>query len=93
LEELSSKDIHISRAFIYGSQIHGTATEDSDIDLMLVSPIFDEESDRFAPILWLSTKRTNYRIEPFAVGEKRFNTDEYSPLIAIVRQEGIEITV
>jgi len=92
LQELSSKGIHISKAFIYGSQTHGTAKEDSDIDLMLVSPLFDDDTDKFAPILWLSTKRTNYRIEPIAVGEKRFRTDEYSPLIAIVRQEGVEIT-
>ena len=93
LNELSSKGVHISRAFIYGSQIHGTATEDSDIDLMLVSPLFDEDTDKFVPVLWLSTRRTNHRIEPIAVGEKRFQTNEYSPLIAIVQQEGIEVAV
>lgn len=91
LHELSSKGVYISKAFIYGSQIHGTATEESDIDVMLVSPLFDDDTDKYAPVLWLSTSRTDYRIEPIAVGEKRFQTDEYSPLIAIVRQEGIEI--
>jgi predicted nucleotidyltransferase len=92
LRELASKGVYITKAFIYGSQIHGTATEESDIDLMLVSPLFDEDTDKFAPVVWLSTKRTNYRIEPVAIGEKRFETDEYSPLIAIVRQEGVEVT-
>jgi predicted nucleotidyltransferase len=91
LKELSSNGIYISKAFIYGSQIHGTAKEDSDIDLMLISALFDEDTDTFAPVLWLSTRRTNYRIEPVAIGEKRFQTDDYSPLISTVRQEGIEV--
>jgi len=93
LRELSSKGIYISKAFIYGSQIHGTATEESDIDLMLISPLFDiKNTDKYAPAIWLSASRVSYRIEPIAVGEKRFQTDEYSPLIAIVRQEGVEVS-
>ena len=59
---------------------------------MLISPLFDGNTDEYAAALWLSTLRSNYRIEPIAVGEKRFQTDDVSPLIAIVRQEGIEIT-
>jgi hypothetical protein len=31
-------------------------------------------------------------IEPFIVSTTRFLNDEYSPLLEIVRQEGIEIT-
>jgi len=93
LKILLEEGITISRAYIYGSQVRGTATEESDIDLMLISPLFDGNTDKFAPILWLSTRKASYKIEPIAVGEKRFQTDEYSPLIAIVRQEGIEITV
>ena len=93
LNILSQEGIEISKAYIYGSQVHGTATEESDIDLMLVSPIFDENTDKYAPVLWLSTRKASYKIEPIAVGQKRFLTDDRSPLIEIVRQEGIEITV
>lgn len=92
LHVLSLEGIIISKAYLYGSQVHGTATEDSDIDLMLVSPMFDEDTDKYAPALWLSTRNVSYKIEPIAVGEKRFQTDEISPLIETVRQEGIEIT-
>lgn len=92
LRVLSLEGIIISKAYLYGSQVHGTATEDSDIDLMLVSPMFDEDTDKYAPALWLSTRNVSYKIEPIAVGEKRFQTDEISPLIETVRQEGIEIT-
>ena len=43
------------------------------------------------PAIWLSKNRTDNKIEPVAVGEKRFIEDTISPLIEIVRQEGIEI--
>jgi hypothetical protein len=57
---------------------------------MPVSPLFDEDTDKYAPALWLSTRNISYKIEPIAVGEKRFQADEVSPLIETVRQEGIE---
>jgi predicted nucleotidyltransferase len=91
LEVLADEGIHISKAYLYGSHAKGTATEQSDIDLMLVSPLFDDNTDKYAPVLWLSTRKASYKIEPIAVGEKRFLTDDISPLIEIVRQEGIEI--
>lgn len=93
LRILSQEGLIISKAFIYGSQANGTATEESDIDLMLVSPLFDENTDKYAPILWLSTRKASYKIEPIAVGYKRFHTDDKSPLIETVRQEGVEIAV
>ncbi|MDP4176700.1 MAG: nucleotidyltransferase domain-containing protein [Bacteroidota bacterium] len=91
LSILSQEGITISKAYLYGSQARGTATEDSDIDLMVISPLFDENTDKYAPILWLSTRKASYKIEPIAIGEKRFQTDDMSPLIETVRQEGIEI--
>lgn len=91
LRELSEKGVFISRCFLYGSQARNTAAEDSDIDVMLVSPLFDGNTDQYMPAIWLSTVRTNNRIEPIAVGEKRFQTDDISPIIEVVRQEGIEI--
>jgi predicted nucleotidyltransferase len=93
LRVLSQEGIIISKAYLYGSQARGTATEDSDIDLMLVSPLFDENTDKYAPVLWLSTRKASYKIEPMAVGEKRFRTDDISPIIETVRQEGIEIVI
>jgi len=91
LNVLSVEGLVITRAYIYGSQAKGTATEESDIDLMLISPMFDEDTDKYAPVLWLSTRGISYKIEPIAVGEKRFITDDVSPLIETVRREGIEI--
>jgi predicted nucleotidyltransferase len=91
LSILSGAGLEISKAYLYGSHARGTATEQSDIDLMLVSPLFDGNTDKYASVLWLSTRKASYKIEPIAVGEKKFMTDDTSPLIEIVRQEGIEI--
>lgn len=88
---LADSGIVISNAFVYGSHAKGTATEESDIDLMLVSPMFDQNSDKYIPILWLSTRKISYKIEPIAIGKNRFQTDNISPLIEIVRQEGIDL--
>jgi predicted nucleotidyltransferase len=93
LKVLINEGILITGAFIYGSQVRGSANEESDIDLMLISPLFDENTDKYAPAIWHSASKISYRIEPITVGEKRFQTDEYSPLIAIVKQEGVEVTI
>ena len=58
---------------------------------MIVSPLFDEEIDKYAPALWGGQKRCDYKIEPYAVGEHRFLTDESSPIIAVVKEEGVEV--
>jgi len=92
LKELESQGIHISNAYLYGSQARGTATEESDIDLMLVSPLFDVDFHKYLRAIWFSKFRSDNNIEPFVVGEKRFLTDDISPIIGIVRHEGIEIS-
>ncbi|HET56264.1 MAG TPA: nucleotidyltransferase domain-containing protein [Ignavibacteria bacterium] len=91
IQELMLKGILIKKAFIYGSHVHGKPNQESDIDLMLISPLFDNDTDKYMPSLWLSRIRTDNRIEPVAVGEKRFLEDDTSPLIEIVRREGFEV--
>lgn len=58
---------------------------------MLISPLFDTNDDRYYGKLWRLTKVSNYRIEPIAVGERRFLEDDSSPIIEIARREGIEV--
>jgi len=91
LKKLEAKGVHISKAYLYGSQAKGIATIDSDIDLMLISPLFDGNSDKYAGIVWFSASEVSYKLEPITVGEKKFLSDIYSPLIGIVKKEGIEI--
>ena len=91
LNELLLAGIKISCAFLYGSHSRETATSESDIDLLIVSPLFDDDIDQYLPKIWLSKIRTQNRIEPFLVGEKRFIEDDVSPLLEIIKKEGIEI--
>ena len=91
LQGITSQGLHISHAYIYGSQVHGTATAESDIDLLLVSPLFDRDINKYLGVLWEGSFRCENKIEPYPVGEQRFLTDESSPIIAVVKEEGIEV--
>jgi predicted nucleotidyltransferase len=42
---LRDSGVKIDRAFLYGSFATNNASEDSDIDVLLVSDIFDTEDD------------------------------------------------
>ena len=88
---ITAEGITVSKAYIYGSQARGTATDESDIDVMIVSPQFDIQKEKYASLLWGGKKRCEYKIEPYAVGEQKFLTDESSPIIAIVKEEGVEV--
>ena len=60
---------------------------------MLVSKLFDA-SDADANIkAWSFTRKIDTRIEPYTVGLQQFLTDDVSPLLQIVKQEGIEIKI
>ena len=90
---LYNEGIPIEKAFLYGSYAKNEASSESDIDVMLVSKIFEKNDDKLIGKTWRLTTEVDSRIEPFIVGTTRFKTDEYSPLLEIVRQEGIEIQV
>ena len=66
-----------------------TATKDSDIDLMIVTE--DDTDDYLAGKIWNLTRKVNSRIEPFVVGSNRFNSNDNSPLIDLVKRIGLEI--
>jgi len=40
LEVLKRKGIPIQKVYLFGSQAKGTARNDSDIDLLIISPVF-----------------------------------------------------
>jgi predicted nucleotidyltransferase len=88
---MDSNGLHIDRVFVYGSQARGESSSQSDIDVMLVADIFDTDDDRILSKPWLFAADIDYRIEPVAVGTKRFNNDSTSPLISVVKEQGIEL--
>ena len=60
---------------------------------MLVSPLLAEDIDNFTGNVWRLSKDHNILKEPYLVGSKKFKSDDYSPLLEIVRQEGVEVKV
>jgi len=91
IQLLKNEGIKIDKAYLYGSYLTGNQTEESDIDLMLVSEQFNDSNDFLVGKIWSLTKKVNSRIEPYIVGRKRFENDEVSPILQIVKKEGLEI--
>ena len=89
---LVSKGIPIEKAFLYGSYARNEATEHSDIDVMLVSDYF-ESGIKAKSQPWRYATEIDGRIEPLSVSLKKFLNDDGSPIIEVVRQEGIEIKI
>jgi predicted nucleotidyltransferase len=87
---LRSEGISVDRAFLYGSYLSNSATNESDIDLMIVSE--DVNDDYLAGKIWNLTKKVNSRIEPFLVETNRFYGNENSPLVELVKRTGLEIS-
>jgi len=85
---LRSEGITIDKAYLYGSYLSNTAINDSDIDIMIVT---EYEDDYQTGKIWSLTRKVNSKIEPYLVGKRRFNNNEDSPLIDLVKRTGLEI--
>lgn len=88
---LKEEGITVTKAILYGSHVSGNARPDSDIDLIIVSPQFENGNDKFIGRLWKATKYSNYKIEPIAIGVTKFNVTENSPIISLAKKYGLEI--
>ena len=88
---LNDEGISVKKAFLFGSYSKKTATENSDIDVMIVSDNYDENDDLAIGKAWRLTRLLNTKIEPFLIGTNKFDNDNSSPLISMIKSEGIEI--
>lgn len=78
---------------LYGSFARGDAHASSDVDLLVVSPRFDNpDSWSDTELLWETTVLIDSRIEPVGVGARQWEEDSGIPLIEIARREGQIIT-
>ena len=89
---LKSEGIAVEKAFLYGSYSLDRETDDSDIDLMIVTNDKDADNDFIAGKIWQLTRKINTKIEPFLIGRNRFNENNHSPLIDLIKEKGIEIS-
>lgn len=80
---------HITAAYLYGSQVKGTATEWSDIDLAIVSPDFSADLFQEQLNLLRLAAQIDDRIEPRPFRPDDFNISE--PLVSEIKQTGIQV--
>lgn len=91
IKNLNAGGIIIQFAYLYGSYARNEATPESDIDVLLVGDLFDTNDDIILSKPWLPKFRNDFRIEPIAIGSKRFEADDVSPIIELAKKEGIRI--
>lgn len=89
---LNSNGIAVYKAFLFGSYSTNTATEASDIDVMIVSEKYDETDDEVVGKIWKLTRLVNTKIEPFLIGKNKFISNDNSPLIEQIKTKGIELS-
>ena len=61
---LRAEGISVDKAFLYGSYLSNSATNDSDIDLMIVTE--NENNDYLAGKIWNLTKKLTQRLNLFS---------------------------
>src|SRR5437870_11850690 len=85
--------VHARRAVLFGSYARGSAGDTSDIDLIVIAPEFDRDSNRsLIEGLWQLRARTDRRIEPIPCGEAEWEAPLTArAVIEIAHREGIEI--
>lgn len=93
-EALVRRGIQPAFGVLFGSQVTGRTNEWSDIDLVVVSPLFDTTLE-YAPRaeLWRATVGVDTRIEPIACGLKQWEEDDGTPILEIARQEGVRVEI
>ncbi len=89
LRRLLQDGLPVSFGVVFGSFATGTSTEWSDIDLVVVSPRFDEPITRKdINHLWRVAARVDPRIEPVPCGERQWEEDTTRAIVEIARREG-----
>ena len=94
LQAFRDQGVAVKFGVVFGSQATGKADTLSDIDLLVVSPRFDDQRTREdINMLWRLAARTDNRIEPIQCGERQWLEDDASAIIEIARREGEEVTI
>ena len=79
----------IAAAFLYGSQVKGTASEWSDIDVAIISPDFSADLLQEQLKLMRLAAQIDDRIEPRPYRPIDFDAGE--PLVSEIKRTGIKI--
>ena len=93
LRSLLQQGVAARFGVIFGSYAKGKPDKWSDIDVLVVAPIFDGSFSRETiNCLWRVAARTDSRIEPIPCGDRQWAEDMTSPIVEIARREGVRVT-
>lgn len=94
LRSVRDAGIPVSQGIVYGSYARGEQRRDSDIDLLVISPLFDRKKGSATfDLLWKLRRGTDYRVEPIPVGLNEFLNRKGSAILAAAREEGIAVAI
>lgn len=89
LKAVQKNGVPVSYGVLFGSYARSQQREWSDIDLLVVSPRYDQKrTHKEWSKLWRIAARTDVRIEPIPVGERQYKEDDSSLVIEVARREG-----
>ncbi len=88
---LKKEGVPVSKVFLYGSYARGTAHQDSDIDVCVVSPVFGKDRMKERFFLSHQAPKVDVRIEAVPFSLEAYHKNRVSPLLHQVRKEGLEI--
>jgi predicted nucleotidyltransferase len=94
LKTVQREGIAVRFGIVFGSHAGGHTGPWSDIDVLVVSPLFDAPRNRRdVDLLWRVAARSDSRIEPIPCGERQWNEDSSSAIVEIARREGETIRI
>ncbi len=89
LQALALQNIPVKFGVLFGSHARNAARVDSDIDVVIVSSLFDRDKSLDKRLqLWRVAAKVDGRIEPIACGLIQWDEDAVSTIIEIARREG-----
>lgn len=89
---VSSRGIHVDKAFLYGSVATGQETSDSDFDIAIISSDFGHDRYSEGKILTQIAWRIDTRLHPVPISADSYSNDSWVPLIHEIRQHGVEVS-
>ena len=94
LKAVQGEGIDVRFGIVFGSHATGRSDPWSDIDLLVVSPLFDAPRNRrHIDLLWRLAARSDSRIEPIPCGKRQWDEDSSSAIVEIARREGETISL
>ena len=87
--ELARKSFFIKEAYLFGSYVSNSAHNDSDIDIALVSPDFENiPEDALLKILFKMARHIDTAIEPIALTEEEIRMPTIGTVAVDIKNKG-----